>query len=58
MRKTIKSKVVLNRETIRMLRLPALEAAAGAKNITAKDTLDECPTAACTTNCTVLTLCT
>jgi hypothetical protein len=57
MRKTIKKTVVLHRETIRALSLPALGAVAGARNITAKDTEAECPSDACTLNCTHATLC-
>lgn len=57
MRKTIKKSIVLHRETIRALSLPALGAAAGGKNITVKDTESECPSDACTLNCTHATLC-
>jgi len=57
MRKTIKKSIVLNRETVRALSLPSLGAVIGAKNITAKDTLAECPSEGCTINCTHATLC-
>jgi hypothetical protein len=57
MRKTIKRNLVLNRDTIRALSPPTLGAVAGAKNITVKDTLAECPSDGCTVNCTHATLC-
>lgn len=57
MKKSTKKSLVLNLETIRALSISSLEVVAGAKNITAKDTQAECPSEACTLNCTHATLC-